>query len=270
MNKNKLPISIIIPVNLLTGKIFNQIIKNPDLHLCEEIMIITTIKAKETTASNIRIIGGVKGRAKARNVGIDNAKGEYILFLDEDQIVEKGLLRECALLAQKGKFDMIIIPEVFIGDGVWGSASACWRNCVSIIDSEIPRFYRKAFLKKVGKLNENLELWEDLELYMRAKRLRGIVGMTTHKIYHPVPRELKWILKRAFNYGIKTKKALKTLGNRIPVNKILLTIKVIREIITNPNISITIKLATLILLIFQVISYGIGLLGGFLNESTLD
>lgn len=48
-----------------------------------------------------------QGLSKARNTGMDNAQGEYILFLDSDDYIEQGMFKHLVYLAEKHKADIV-------------------------------------------------------------------------------------------------------------------------------------------------------------------
>ena len=53
------------------------------------------------------------GVSAARNCGIENARGEYILFFDADDSVEPGALTRAAMLVQEQKPDMLVFGMSF-------------------------------------------------------------------------------------------------------------------------------------------------------------
>lgn len=48
-----------------------------------------------------------QGQSSARNTGIENAQGEYILFLDSDDYIEQGMFKHLVYLAEKHKADIV-------------------------------------------------------------------------------------------------------------------------------------------------------------------
>ena len=55
-------------------------------------------------------------RSVQRNIGIRNAKGEYIFILDSDQIPTVAQMSECIRLMNDPEYQGIYIPEVILGD----------------------------------------------------------------------------------------------------------------------------------------------------------
>ena len=49
-----------------------------------------------------------QGVSAARNTGIDRATGDYILFLDPDDLYEKNILRVCAAALERNPVDMLV------------------------------------------------------------------------------------------------------------------------------------------------------------------
>jgi len=140
-------------------------------------------------------------QASARNKGVREAKGEYILFLDSDQIVEENLVEECLKLCLNEGFQAIKIPEIFFGRSFWASCSALWRNCAAVVEEAIPRIYRRETILKAGLLKEDLRLWEDLELYSRIRALGIKETWSKAKISHLEASSLLSLLIKALNYG---------------------------------------------------------------------
>jgi len=63
----------------------------------------------EKNYSNIRVISQInQGLSGARNTGIKNAKGEYILFLDSDDFMKEGTLDSIIADIRKGEKDFFL------------------------------------------------------------------------------------------------------------------------------------------------------------------
>ena len=48
------------------------------------------------------------GLSDARNAGLDAASGDYVFFVDSDDWIEKGTIKECTQLLNNGQTDIVI------------------------------------------------------------------------------------------------------------------------------------------------------------------
>jgi glycosyltransferase involved in cell wall biosynthesis len=133
--------------------------------------------------------------AQARNIGVDNSTGRYVLFLDSDQVLSPTVIEECVARCENEKIGMVIIPEVFIGKGFWNSCSATWKNCYEEVASSCredrrdvihskPRFFIREEITRVGMLDNSLHWGEDYDLYRKLKKANVQEAKSKSKIYH--------------------------------------------------------------------------------------
>lgn len=54
-----------------------------------------------------------KGQSAARNVGLDIAKGKYIMFVDSDDILEPNVLNNLVVVSEKNSLDLCFYSTVF-------------------------------------------------------------------------------------------------------------------------------------------------------------
>jgi len=70
---------------------------------------LNIIKDFQTKHSNIILINQKnKGLSGARNSGIQKAQGEYIIFVDSDDTIEKILIEDCLSYAYKNNSDIVV------------------------------------------------------------------------------------------------------------------------------------------------------------------
>src|SRR5208337_4215564 len=164
-------VSIIIPTNN-SGETIEECLKSiqrQDYHLYE--VIVVDNFSNDNTLEMAKNLGAKTiqqkcNPAQARNIGVDNSAGKYVLFLDSDQVLSRTVVKECVEICKNEKIGMVVIPEVFIGKGFWSSCSAAWKNCFeevarlygdrrNIIHNE-PRFFIKEEITHVGMLDNSL------------------------------------------------------------------------------------------------------------------
>lgn len=106
--------------------------------------------------------------ATARNTGIDSAKGDYIAFLDDDDIYFSNHIENCVQALEKNKnCGCVLCSVVKIMNGM------CW----GIINPPTEDFVKKLFLTETT-------LGTGSNLFMRAQAVRDINGFDVSFIRH--------------------------------------------------------------------------------------
>lgn len=149
--------------------------------------------------------------ALARNIGIAHTDSQYILFLDSDQVLSQSVIEECVKKCQDEAVGMVRIPEVFIGNGFWGSCSATWKNYHQRVEEMYPnhekimtgkpRFFSRDALTVIGMFNYDLQWGEDYDLHTRLKEIRVKEARCKSKIYHIELESVKKIMAKNLRYG---------------------------------------------------------------------
>jgi arabinofuranan 3-O-arabinosyltransferase len=164
--------------------------------------------AKEFKAKIIRKEGSA---ALARNIGVANSTGQYLLFLDSDQALSPMVVEECIRNCSEEKAGMVRIPEIFIGKGFWGSCSAVWKNyhqkveqlygaTKNILSGE-PRFFARAQISRFGMFDTALVWGEDYDLYERLRKAGLREAICKSSVYHYELASLRGILVKNLHYG---------------------------------------------------------------------
>ena len=199
-------------------------------------------KLKEVLPLNIKIIlnEGVKGLSETRNVGIRNATGDIVAFIDDDAVAEKDWLIHLATPFQDKR--VVAVGGMAIplwhdgGRPAWFPEELDWIvGCtykgLPLNGSQIRNVpgCNMAFLKdafnvtglwesKIGSIGQSLKGGEEAELCLRiTEQLSNsiIIWQPNSVINHKVPSTrttLKWIIKDSFDQGlckIKLKKLKK-------------------------------------------------------------
>ena len=274
-------VSIIIPTynsDKTLGECFKSI-NSQSYPFCEVTVVDnfstdTTLKIAKKFGA--RIIQRKCNPALARNIGIANATGKYVLFIDSDQVLSSSVAEECVKICENEKVGMIRIPEVFIGKSFWGFCSAVWKNYYEKVeqsygDSRLiirdePRFFIKEQIVRVGMLDPSLLWGEDYDLYEKLKKVGVKEASCASKVYHYEPTSIKGIMIRNLRYGKSMPMFMRQTKKKIfsPMLKhALLTFgKVLRSFKKSP----TIIAGCAILLFLKTYSMMMGLIIGFIGR----
>ncbi len=143
-------------------------------------------------------------QAAARNAGLTDSKGDYVLFLDSDQQLGEGVIESCLLSSLKYGIEAVKIPENFVGLGFWGKCSALWKNRMVKAwgrGGGIPRFYKRNSLIQSTAFDDKLRFWEDFELYQRLKSAGLRDAWCRGCVVHYETDSLRKMINKYVSYG---------------------------------------------------------------------
>lgn len=135
------------------------------------------------------VIRGSFGRSSARRAGVEKSSSRYLLFLDSDQVIDRGLLVECIQLARSRGLDAIRIPEEDRAFGFWLECRSLDRLLFSVESLTYPRFVTRTAYDQVGGHSIRLESFmEDRDLYRRIQSHGLTVGWSERRILNQMGR----------------------------------------------------------------------------------
>jgi glycosyltransferase involved in cell wall biosynthesis len=149
------------------------------------------------------VIESNASRAKARNIGIQHSKGNYILSIDSDMELSAGVIEECLKIFQKDKtVGGIVIPEKSIGNNFWVKVRDFERSFYIDTVIESARFFRKDLIEKVGGYEENIIFFEESTLPQKIEQLGYNVRVRIHNeiLHHENILISSW-MKKKYYYG---------------------------------------------------------------------
>jgi len=151
-------------------------------------------------------------RSAQRNYGIKKSKGEYVMYLDADMILEKNLIEECVKQIQDA--DALNIPEYILGGSFFSRCRNFERSfyCNSLIDGV--RFMRKKIFKEVNGFDETFIGPEDWDLSKKIKQKRGKISLlkNSHINHNESEVVLKDYLNKKSYYSKSFDKYIKKWG----------------------------------------------------------
>jgi glycosyltransferase involved in cell wall biosynthesis len=120
-----------------------------------------------------------KGASTCRNIGIENAAGEYIIFLDADDLLAPNCLKQrIEVIANNPEMDFAVFSMgIFYNtpgdtDKVWNIENGQshlhrFLNLDSVWQTSGP-IWKKEALKKIGGFDETLSCWQDVDIHLKA------------------------------------------------------------------------------------------------------
>lgn len=166
-------------------------------------------------------------RSIQRNRGIKEAKGEYILVVDQDMYLTTDVVSECYNTLTEEGYIALTIPEVSIGEGFWTRSVALERYISTYLESglnECCRFFRKKDALAIGGYDPDIVGVEDSDFHHRMKK-KGKIGKIQSVIYHD-EGILRFIdrVKKKYYYSKAFRKYLKkypdiAVGQFFPIKK---------------------------------------------------
>lgn len=185
-------------------RLLNSIIKQ-SFHKTE-IIVVDNNSSDNTISISRRFTKKVfnKGpeRSAQRNYGASKSKGKYLLFLDSDMELQKNVINECVILAEKNKITSIIIPEKTVGDGILQNIRRFEREMYEGDESiELARFYTRKVFLKVGGFDESLTGPEDYDLFYRVSKFVKVGRIKLRILHHEEGLTLVKLLQKKFYYA---------------------------------------------------------------------
>lgn len=158
-------------------------------------------------------------RSAQRNIGIEQAKGKYILILDSDQVVNDALIHECVDIMEKPwwvgleqeDIQALYIPEVIIGKDWFTKLRNFERQFYTGTCIDCVRFVRA---NNCPKFDETMSGPEDADWDLRIKGPRAI---TKTPLYHIDNITFKDYIKKKAYYS----KSMDRFKKKHPQAKVL-------------------------------------------------
>jgi glycosyltransferase involved in cell wall biosynthesis len=228
MEKDK--VSVIIPtynsedyINEAIKSVLSQTYKN------YEIIIVDDGSSDNTATLLKKYQGRLKyfyqnnqGSAAARNLGLNNSSGEFIAFLDSDDVwFPEKLEKQVRIMKENPRLAFVFAAAYMVNES--GEIVKCWDN-KNEPTMDFKRLYEKNFictstvllrrycLERIGNFDENLKMSQDWDLWLRlAKKF-----------------EFKFICQPLINYRMHSNNITRRYDERI---------KYVLSIVNKPDIA---------------------------------
>ena len=211
-------VSVIIPtlnsekfLRKCLSSLKKQTYSNLEIIIVDDGSTDSTLKIAESYGCRI-VKNPKKGRAEAKNEGMRQALGEYLVFIDSDMELTPRVIEECISIVKNIEYiGGIVIPERSIGKSFWVKVRDFERSFYAESVIESARFFPAKLVKKVGGFEEGLIFFEEATLPFKiAKMGYNVMARIESCILHHENNFslIKW-LKKKFNYG-KTVNLYKT------------------------------------------------------------
>ncbi|QQG40366.1 MAG: glycosyltransferase [Candidatus Levyibacteriota bacterium] len=167
-------------------------------------------KYKKIIKKYARYLSDGPERSIQRNRGIHEAKGEYVLVLDQDMYLTSKVLEDCYKRINDNI--ALIVPEISIGVGYWTKCVAFERYISIFLEegmNECCRFFKKKDALAIGGYDPTIVGAEDSDFHYRMKKI-GSIGKIKNHLYHDEGRinffgrvKKKYYYSKAFSEFLK-------------------------------------------------------------------
>ncbi|MBN1245718.1 glycosyltransferase [Candidatus Bathyarchaeota archaeon] len=191
--------------------IIAQTFKNIELIVVDNFSEDRTVEIAQKYGAKVYLKG--PERSTQRNYGARVSRGEYLLYLDADMILNPTLIEDCVEKCEVEGVDALYVPERIIGEGFWIRVRDFERSFYTGTVVDAVRFVRKDLFERVDGFDESLVGPEDWDFDRRIRAI-GRTGIVNSPLYHNESRfNMERYLKKKKYYTNGVQEYIKKWGS---------------------------------------------------------
>jgi len=141
--------------------------------------VISEYAAKDSRVKIFKRDRQPKGACACRNIAVEKSSGDYLIFLDTDDLLASFCLEQrVKAMEENGDCDFVIFPMLLFKNKpddlkmLW-SIENSKDDLERILESDpicqgTGTLWKKESFRKIGMWREDLKLWQDIELHIRS------------------------------------------------------------------------------------------------------
>ncbi|GAB3498658.1 glycosyltransferase family 2 protein [Flexivirga lutea] len=201
-------VSVVVPTrnNVRTIRACLQSVRDQTYRRVE-LIVVDNHSTDETLAiateyADLAVTGGPE-RSAQRNLGIEEAQGQWVLWLDSDMVLPRRSIEVAVRTALGSGATGVALPERTIGDGFWTACRALERECY--LDQpwlHNPRLVRRDYLLGDGGFHLAMSGPEDADLRLRMHAEGRRIELAPVVVDHDEGRlTVADVLRKRYYYG---------------------------------------------------------------------
>ena len=272
-------VSIIIPtynsgrtLGLALASIERQTYSNIEVIVVDSFSTDSTVDIARRAGARVIQVRGE--RARAKNIGLRSARGDYVLFIDSDMELTPRVVEEAVEKALGDpRVGGVVIPEVTVGDTLVARIRRYERLFYRGTPVESARFFPRRLALEAGGFDEDLVFFEEATLPAKIRRMgyRVDARIEAPIIHHEEGVTLVKLLRKKYYYAKTAWKYLQRYGDVYGWQQVS-PLQRYRMLVTSPGFwrRPHLALAVLGLKTLEYIAAGLGYIAGKLSEARLQ